>query len=343
MENFIIVLIGIVFGLLISYAGLNKYDTIVGMSVLKDFTVAKTIMLVLGVGSVFLMLEMMGGDAVFHVKPFYLIGTTLGGVIFGIGMSILGYCPGTLPISLGQGSLDAFWGMLGAFAGGIIYTALYPVALPLLGQDFGRETLFTLMGGSFSPAYITVVVVISAAMIFGAFWLHSLDVRNGIPSKRWILTGVGLALLNVVLFYRYWQNRPLGASSFYPYAGDSFTYFTDNGYFASVTASGNWQLWFLLGALIAGFIYALATKSFKPQLIQSRWIHYRGTSKPRRILWAFIGGVILILGARIADGCTSGHIISGGMQFAVSSYLFAIFTFVGFLGTGYFFYTHHIK
>lgn len=105
MGAIIILSIGIVFGLLISYAGLNKYNTISGLSVLKDFTVAKTIMLVLGFGGILLIFEMMTGFAVFHVKPFYLVGTTLGGIIFGIGMSVLGYCPGTLPISLGQGLL----------------------------------------------------------------------------------------------------------------------------------------------------------------------------------------------------------------------------------------------
>ena len=343
MGTIIIIIIGIVFGLLLSYAGLNKYNTIAGLSVLKDFTVAKTIMLVLGVGGILLMFEIMGGGAVFHVKPLYLIGTTLGGVIFGIGMAILGYCPGTLPISLGQGSTDAFWGILGSLAGGILYTVLYPVVLPLLGENFGKITLFTLMGDSFSAAYIVVAILISAVMIAGAFLLHRLDVRNGNPGKRWIITGVGLAVLNVFLFYQGGQNRPLGASTSYPYLGDALYGITDNGYFPSLVKSGNWQIWFLLGALIAGFIYALATKTFRLQLIQERWAEYKGQSKFKRIVWAFVGGIILIFGARMADGCTSGHIISGGMQFAVSSYLFSIFTFIGFLGAGYLFYTRSKK
>lgn len=334
-----IILIGIVFGLLISYAGLNKYNTIMGLSVLKNFTVAKTIMLVLGVGSLLLMFEMMGDSAIFHVKPLYLVGTTLGGIIFGIGMSILGYCPGTLPISLGQGATDAFWGIVGGVIGGILYTVLYPVIFPLLGENLGKETLFTLMGDSFSVGYIIVAVLISGVMIVGAFLLHKLDVKNGNPGKRWIVTGIGLALLNVALFYSGWQNKPMGASTLYPYIGDSLTGLTENAYYPTCTGSGSWQIWFLLGALIAGVIYALATKTFKLKLVQEYWVEYKGKSKGKRIAWAIIGGVLLIFGARMADGCTSGHIISGGMQFAVSSYLFAIFTFIGFLGTGYLFYT----
>lgn len=127
MENLTIIIIGIVFGLLISYAGLNRFNTIAGLAVLKDFTVAKTIMLVIGLGSIVLMFEMAGGGAVFHVK------------------------------------------------------ALYPVILPLLGENLGKGTLFTLMGGNFSLGYIVAVILIGIAMIAGAFILHQLDVKNGNP------------------------------------------------------------------------------------------------------------------------------------------------------------------
>ena len=57
----------------------------------------------------------MVGIAYVQVKTFQLVGSIGGGLIFGVGMSILGYCPGTLPISFGQGSMDAFWGILGGF------------------------------------------------------------------------------------------------------------------------------------------------------------------------------------------------------------------------------------
>lgn len=341
MGNLMIVIIGIVFGLLISYAGLNKYNTIAGLSVLKDFTVAKTIMLVIGLGSILLMAEMAGGNAEFHVKPLYLIGTALGGIIFGVGMSLLGYCPGTLPISLGQGSLDAFWGILGGLVGGIAYTLLYPVMMSIAGENLGKGTLFTAMGGIFSAGYIILVILMGVVMIAGAFLLHWLDVKNGNASKRWMVTGIGLALLNTLLFYQGWQNKPLGASTSYPYVGDSLTCLTDNSYYPGLIGSGSWQIWFLLGALIAGFGYAIATGTFRLRLIQERWESYKGNSKGKRIGWAFIGGIVLIFGARMADGCTSGHIISGGMQFAASSYIFAVFTFIGFLTTGYFFYTRN--
>lgn len=339
MGTILIIIIGIVFGLLISYAGLNKFNTISGLSVLKDFTVAKTIMLVLGLGGVLLTIEMLGGGAVFHVKPLYLYGTALGGIIFGIGMSILGYCPGTLPISLGQGSIDALAGIVGGIIGGILFTILYPIIVPILGENLGKESLFTLMGNNFSLWYLVVASIISIMMIVGAFWLNKIDIRHGIKSQRWILTGIGLAALNIVLFYQGWQDQPLGASSSYPFVGDSICTLTQNSYFPSLIKSGSWQLWFLFGAFLAGYIYARATGTFRFIIIHRRWKYYRGKSRGNRLLWALFGGALLIFGARMADGCTSGHIISGGMQFAISSYIFAIFTFIGFLLTGYLFYT----
>ena len=46
-----------------------------------------------------------------------------------------------------------------------------------------------------------------------------------------------------------------------------------------------------------------------------------------RYLPSFIGGFILLFGARMADGCTSGHMMSGMMQGSVSGYVFAISVF----------------
>jgi len=68
------------------------------------------------------------------------------------------------------------------------------------------------------------------------------------------------------------------------------------------------------------------------------WVELKGSSKTKRLLWAFIGGFILIVGARLADGCTSGHILSGGMELAVSSLVFAFFVLSSLLITAQWFY-----
>lgn len=335
----IAIITGFIFGLLLSYGGLNKYNTIAGLSVLKDFTVAKTIMTVMAIGSIILMFLMMGDMAEFHVKTFYLVGIIVGGIIFGIGMSILGYCPGTLPISFGQGAMDAFWGIVGGFIGGIIYTALFPWISGWFGPDLGGPTLFSVMGGVYSAGYIIVMFLIAILLIGGAWWLNVIDKKNGIASNNWVVTAIGLALLNCGLFLNGGFGRPLGASSCYAYLGDGIVRFVENDYFASVFNAGRWQTLLLIGAFFGGFVFSIATGTFRVKLVQERWSYYKGDNKIKRIIWAFIGGILLIFGARMAGGCTSGHIISGGMQVAFSSWVFAVFTFIGFLSTGYLFYT----
>jgi hypothetical protein len=99
---------------------------------------------------------------------------------------------------------------------------------------------------------------------------------------------------------------------------------------------------FLGGSFLAGLIISLIKKDFKIRLIHSNWLKYKGNSAGKRIFWAMFGGFILIFGARMAGGCTSGHVISGGMQLAVSSMVFAIFVFAGLLITGRLFYKKHV-
>jgi uncharacterized membrane protein YedE/YeeE len=57
------------------------------------------------------------------------------------------------------------------------------------------------------------------------------------------------------------------------------------------------------------------------------WARRFGASRGVRYAAAFIGGAILLFGARLADGCTSGHGISGGLQLALSSWVFLVSMF----------------
>lgn len=95
---------------------------------------------------------------------------------------------------------------------------------------------------------------------------------------------------------------------------------------------------FLTGAFLSGLFLSLIKKEFKIKLIHENWARFKGNSKSKRIAWAFVGGFLLLFGARLAGGCTSGHIISGGIQLAVSSLVFAVFVFGGFSITGKLFY-----
>lgn len=321
---------GIMFGLIIQYAKLNKYNVISAQSELKNNTVIKTILLTIGIGSLLLSVIIGLGLASFHVKPFLLGGVILGGLIFGSGMTILGYCPGTLAISVGEGSLDAVIGIIGGLFGGLIFTVLLPSMQWLIGTNLGKISLFSAIGNH-QVIYYLMVLIIGSFFIYAAFFINKKEKKT---DKKWIIAGVLLAVLNSIVFLSATTNRPIGASTSYPYLADLLTNTTNNNYFAKIQTPGNWEMIFLFGAMIAALIVSLIKKEFQFRLIYSNWEKQKGNSKTKRIIWSFIGGFILIFGARMAGGCTSGHIISGGMQLAVSSFVFAIFMFVGLVATG---------
>jgi hypothetical protein len=75
---------------------------------------------------------------------------------------------------------------------------------------------------------------------------------------------------------------------------------------------------------------------FTPQWVPAKWAASFGTSGVLRVAGALIGGVFMGLGARWANGCTSGHGISGTLQLAVSSWVASVCFFVGGIATAMF-------
>jgi hypothetical protein len=331
--EFMILIFGFLFGAILQYASLNKYNTISGLATLENLAVAKAIALAIGIGSILLSIVIGLDYASYHIKPFILGGIGIGGLLFGAGMAILGYCPGTLAISLGEGSIDALIGILGGLFGGWLYTLLLPSIGTILGPDLGNISVNSLIGNGWLFYVLTSIIGILFMAV--SFWLNK---KDKIKDHKWIYAGIGLALLEVIVFLKATTNRPIGASTSYPYLADLLTGTTQNEYFPKIKSPGSWEVIFLAGAFLAGLIISLIKKDFRLTLIHSNWEKYKGTKKAKRIFWSFIGGFILIFGARMAGGCTSGHILSGGMQLSISSLVFAVFVFSGLLVTGRLFY-----
>lgn len=331
-----VLVIGFIFGAILQYANLNRYNVISGMATLENLTVAKAIATAIGVGAVLFAIEIGLGQASYHLKPVLVGGIIFGGLIFGAGMAILGYCPGTMAVSLGEGSVDALIGIIGGLFGGFLYTIFLPVISGILGPDMGSFSLFTITGENKFLFYL-LDIIIGAAFVWTGFWLNKKDKAD---NYKWLYAGVALAVLNSVVMLTSVANRPLGASTTYPYLADLIAGATQNDYFTKIQVPGQWELLLLTGAFISGLVISVARKEFRLTLIHSNWQKYKGNSVQSRIIWSFIGGFILIVGARMAGGCTSGHVLSGGMQLSVSSLLFAIFVFAGLLITGKYFYNN---
>jgi hypothetical protein len=203
----------------------------------------------------------------------------------------------------------------------------------MMGHDLGEISLRSAVGSGI--LFYILLFVFGLTLVVVALWLNKLEMKK---NYTWLYAGIVLAVLDAVVFLTAVSNRPIGASTTYPYVGDLMTGLTQNDYFTAIEKPGHWELIFLAGAFLSGIVVSLLRKDFKIQLIHSGWAKTEGNSPMKRVVWAFIGGFILLFGARMAGGCTSGHVISGGMQVAVSSLLFGAFVFAGLLFTGKFFY-----
>ena len=120
-------LMGIVFGFLLQKGGATQYGVIIGQLLLTDFTVVKIMLSAVVVGKIGVYFFRGLGVAQLHPKPGSIGSTVIGGLIFGVGFGILGYCPGTMIGAVGQGSLDAlFGGVVGMLIGAGIFSEVYP-------------------------------------------------------------------------------------------------------------------------------------------------------------------------------------------------------------------------
>jgi hypothetical protein len=102
-----------------------------------------------------------------------------------------------------------------------------------------------------------------------------------------------------------------------------------NEYFKKTSPKVDWQMMVVAGIFIGALISARLGRSAKLETVPPIWKERFGTSATLRGVGAFIGGMILMFGARLADGCPSGHGLSGNMQLAVSGLLALVFFMVG--------------
>lgn len=113
---------GLIFGVLLNKGRVTQYNVIVNLFRLKDFTVMKIMLTAIVVGGlgVFAMKGMSLIEA-YQIKSANLLGVALGSAIFGVGMALLGYCPGTGVAAMAAGRIHAVVGFFGMIAGGIVY------------------------------------------------------------------------------------------------------------------------------------------------------------------------------------------------------------------------------
>ena len=117
---------GILFGVLLHRGGVANYNVIVNQFRFRDFTVLKIMFTAIIVGGLGVLVLHGAGHAQYHIKPANMLGVVLGAALFGVGMVLYGYCPGTGIAAIATGSLHALVGFAGMLLGGVLYALSFP-------------------------------------------------------------------------------------------------------------------------------------------------------------------------------------------------------------------------
>lgn len=163
--------------------------------------------------------------------------------------------------------------------------------------------------------------------------------ERAVPAIPWWAGGVAIG---VVLIVAMALVQPIGVSTQYvvldgvllqaalPGVAEQNSYLADT---SEDWTLATYEFFFVAGIPIGAFLAALATKRFSTRLVPSEWARRFGSIPGRRLAWSFIGGFLLLFGARFGGGCTSGHMISGVSQLAVSSLIFSAALFLSGIAT----------
>jgi uncharacterized membrane protein YedE/YeeE len=156
------------------------------------------------------------------------------------------------------------------------------------------------------------------------------------PDPAWSPYLVGAVIGVLTLLTLTFSKKPVGASSAYasiagligkavaPQHTESLRYYQDN------KPAVDWTTVFVLGAIVGAFVAAWTGGELTGRFLPPLWVARFGEDTAGlRTLVAFGGGALMVYGARLAGGCTSGHGISGTLQLAVSSWIAVICFFIG--------------
>jgi len=158
---------GLAFGFLLQKGGVGKYHILIGQLLLQDWTVVKVMLTAVVVGMVGIFALHPFAKVNLHIKPTKLGANIIGGLVFGAGFALMGYCPGTGAAALGQGSWDALFGMAGLVAGSWLYAELSGTLKNTVEKwgDLGKLTLAEVLHVPRGALVAIMAVLLTAALV----------------------------------------------------------------------------------------------------------------------------------------------------------------------------------
>ncbi len=117
--------LGFAFGWLLHRGRVTNHDVVSDQFRLRDFTVLKIMLTAIVTGGIGVLVLIHLGEARYYIKDANMLGVAVGAVLFGAGLAIYGYCPGTGLAAIATGSVHALAGAFGMLAGAIVYALTF--------------------------------------------------------------------------------------------------------------------------------------------------------------------------------------------------------------------------
>jgi uncharacterized membrane protein YedE/YeeE len=252
------------------------------------------------------------GGVQLTIPDFYPLGAPLGGFLFGLTMNWSGGCPAGVWYKLGGGSISAFVAIIGLMTG---YSStesgvLKPlrVFIQSVGNNSNIESM-TLASLSNLPL-LWITLPFSVALLFFLLKESPNPLKDG---WNWRKTGLWIGVVGVVA----WAASSLSGRFFgmavLPGSKETLDLLSRGNW-----ASANWDLFFVIGIPIGGYLAAARSGSFK-------WSNITGAA-----IWRLAaGGFMLGVSGSLAGGCTVGHGLAGIPLLSLGSITFTVFAIFG--------------
>ncbi|MBP1763259.1 MAG: protein of unknown function YeeE/YedE [Firmicutes bacterium] len=160
---------GILFGFLLQKGRVIRYDKQIAALRLQDMTIVKFMLSHIAVAmiGVYFLYDM--GLVKLSLKATILGGVVIGGLLFGLGWGLLGYCPATSLGALGEGRWDSIWGIMGMLVGAGLYAEAFPYLQKtvLTWGNYGKITIPQVLG--INHWFVIVPFVILTLLLFRWF------------------------------------------------------------------------------------------------------------------------------------------------------------------------------
>jgi uncharacterized protein len=154
--------------------------------------------------------------------------------------------------------------------------------------------------------------------------------HNNAPYWQVLPSAIALAGIMVFIFATF--GPPASSSGFVTTMKGFFLqvapeYAEGKAHYRMMPGPGSWLMAFVLGMAIGGFI---AGRTFRQNIadMPKIWEQRYGTSRARRYVTTFLGGFLILFGARLAGGCTLGLFLSGATQLSLSGLYFGAVIFI---------------